>query len=100
MLDLLDRLSERRALLYQLAGQLKHQEGRVALVHMPDGRVESHLSQRADAANAQHNLLRDAHLLVAAVEPRRQLAILWAIGVDVGIHQEQRDAPNLDAVYL
>ena len=32
--------------------------------------------ERADAADAQHDLLADAHLVVAAVEPAGDLAVV------------------------
>ena len=42
-----------------------------------------------------------AHLLVAAVEPRRELrGRCGRVGLDVGVHQEERDAPDLDALDL
>ena len=72
----------------------------MALVHVPKGWVDAHLAQRAHTADAQHDLLGHPHLLIAAVEPRRKLAILRAVRVNVGVHQEQRDATDLDAIDL
>ena len=93
-------LVEGHALGHQLTAELQHEEGRVALVHVPDIRLVAKAPQGAHTADAQHQLLRDAHLLVAAVEPRRELAILGAIRVDVGVHQEERHAANLELVDL
>ena len=72
---------------HQLADALELQEGRVPLVHVPDGRLDAQRAQRAHAADAQHELLRDAHLHVAAVQPGRQLPIGRRVLLDIRVHQ-------------
>ena len=97
---LLECLLKRLPLGYKLAAEFENQEGRVPLIHMPDRRLVAELAQGADAPHTEDELLRDAHLLVATVEARRELAILWAVGVDIRIHQQQLDTPNPKLVDL
>ena len=70
------------------------------LVHVPDIRLIAQRPQRPHPADAQHHLLRDAHLHVAAVQPGRQLPIGRRVALDIGIHQEDGDAPHLEAPHL
>ena len=81
----------------QLAAALQAEEGGVAFVHVPDRGVDAERAQGAHAADAKHDLLGDAHLVVAAVEARRERAVGGVVGVDVGVHQVERDAADLDA---
>src|SRR5205814_1583735 len=39
----------------------------------------------------------DAHVVIAAVEPGRDLAIVGVVGPDVGVKQIEGDAADLDA---
>jgi hypothetical protein len=50
--------------------------------------------QRAHAADAEDDLLLDARLAVAAVEPRRQLAVPRRVLLEVGVEQVQLDRPR------
>jgi hypothetical protein len=52
-----------------LAEPLEHEEGRMTFVHVEHGRVETERAERADAADAEHELLAEPVLAVAAVEP-------------------------------
>ena len=61
---------------HQEANPLKGAKGRMPLVHVADGRHLAQGVQRAQAADAQHHLLADAHVVVAAVEPAGDLPIL------------------------
>ena len=50
--------------------------------------------ERADAADAEQQFLPDADALVAAVEPRGQLAVLGLVALDVRVEQQQRVAAD------
>src|SRR5207247_3252388 len=58
------------------------------------------LAQRAEgaqAADAKDDLLADAHVVVAAVEPAGDRPVLGAVLRDVGVEQVQRHPADLDA---
>src|SRR5262249_33435954 len=59
--------------------------------------VEAEGANGTHAADAQHNLLRDAHLVVAAIESCGEGAVSSGVGDHVGIHKVERDTPDLDA---
>ena len=85
----------------QFADPLQDDEGGVPFVQVPDRRLRRRAPQRADAADAEDDLLLHARLAIAAVEARRQLAIprrvLLEIGVEqVQLHAAEPDAPDLD----
>ena len=64
--------SSRRAPVgHELAGPLREQERRVALVEVPDRRREPEGPDRPDAADAEDELLVEAHLAAADVEDVR-----------------------------
>ena len=50
-------------------------------------RADAQRAQRADAADAEHDLLLQARLAIAAVEPRRELAIRRRVLLEVGVEQ-------------
>ena len=58
---------------------------------MPSARSDAH------AADAEDDLLLDARLAIAAVEPRRELAIPRRVLVEVGVEQEEPDASDAHA---
>ena len=70
-LDVRDRVVGRHAVLDERADALDREEGGVALVHVEDVRVDAERLERADAANAEQQLLADAVLAVAASRARR-----------------------------
>ena len=77
------------------------EEGGMALVHVEDGGLQTHGLERAHAADAQHDLLPDARIVVAAVERIGDVAVLRQhVFRDVGIQQVQRDAPHLQLPHL
>ena len=61
---------------------------------MDDARRNAHRREHTDAADAEQQFLTDAHAIVAAVQPRRQLAILGLIALDVRVEQQQRVPPD------
>ena len=80
--------------LHPLADQLERRKRAVPFVQVHDARRDAQRRERAHAADAEQQLLADADALVAAVEPRRQLAILGLVAVDVRVEQQQRVAAD------
>ncbi len=72
-------------------------EGGVTLVEVQDVGVEPESSEGADTADAQNELLLDAGLLVAAVEPRRDPAVGPAVPAHGRVEQEQLVAADCGA---
>ena len=89
--DRLQRSVEGEATGGQLAHALEHQEGRMALVDVPDGGRDTQRAQCAHAADAEHDFLLDAGGAVATVEPAADLAVRRRIGLDIAVEQVQRD---------
>ena len=79
---------------HQLQRTFQRQEGRMAFVHVPDVRRIAQLPQRAHAAHAQQDLLRNAHFQVIAVQARGQLAVAVVILIQVGVQQVQQHPPH------
>ena len=77
-------------LFHQQANALQHAEGGVPFVHVADRRLLLMALQRADAADAQDHLLADAHVLVAAVKPGRDLPIFRVVLRDVRVEEIKR----------
>src|SRR5439155_11983584 len=63
-----DRRGAHRFEVEPLAEPLEREEGGMALVHVEDGRVETERAQGTHAADAEHELLAEPVLAVAAVE--------------------------------
>jgi len=94
----LERLGERQPVLaHEAADALEAEEGRVALVHVEDDGLEAERAQRAHAADAEHDLLPDAVLLVAAVELVGDVLDVGRVLGDVGVEQVQRHASHVRA---
>ncbi len=97
------RLRKRKLVLaHELADTLQPQKGGMPLVQMHHVRLKPQGVQGANAANAQDNLLLDAHLVVAAIQFIGNILVFLRIVRDVGIEQIQGDAahlrpPDLDA---
>ena len=92
----LDCLGERQAGLDQLADAFERQEPGVTLVGVEDLRVQSERAQRPDAADAEHDLLTNAVLDVAAVQAIGDRGDLGRVGIDRGVEQVQVDAADHD----
>ena len=93
--DAVPRLVERGALRHELAGALGEQERRVALVQVPDRRFEPERADRAHAADAEDQLLVEAHLAAADVQHVRDRTVRVRVGGHVRVEQEHRHAANL-----
>ena len=68
----------------------------MALVEVPDRGREVELAQRPHAADAEHELLVQAHLAAADVEDVRDRAVGVVVVGDVGVEQQDRDPADLD----
>ncbi len=84
--DLLERLGDRHPPLDERAHALEHEEGRVALVEVEHGRPDAQRFERADAADAEQQLLADPVLAVAAVQ---------RVGEPVDLEQVQRHGADV-----
>ncbi len=71
----------------------------VSLVAVINLLLDAHLGQRADTAHAQQQLLLQTVLPVAAVKVERDLTILLAVGLVIGIEQEQVGTAHLTLPY-
>ncbi len=70
--------------------QRQRQQRRVALVHVVHVHAQSQRMRHAHAAHAQHNLLLQAVIRIAAVQVIRQPAIPTGILVEIGVQQINR----------
>ena len=96
-LDLFERVVERPSLLDHLADALQRHERGVAFVQVPHGGLDAERAQRAHAADTEDDFLLDARLAVAAVEPRRQLAVPRRVFREIGVEEEQAHAAKAHA---
>ena len=71
-------------------------EAAVAFVEMENAGRDAHGLERAEAADAEQQLLADAGAGVAAVEARGGLAVFRGVAGDVGVEQEEIAAADLD----
>ena len=81
----------------ELAQPFELQERRVALVHVEDGRIEPECAEHAHAADAEHELLPEPVLAVAAVELVGDRSRPVGVAVDVSVEQVERHTPDLRA---
>ena len=79
----------------ELAGALGEQERRVALVEVPDRRREAEGADRPDAADAQDELLVEAHLAAADVQDVRDRPVVVGVLRQVRVEQQDRHAADL-----
>ena len=63
---------------HQDTNALDGQKRRMPFVHVIDGRAEAQRFERAQAADAQHDLLADALAIIAAIELVGDFAVLAA----------------------
>ncbi len=79
----------------QLAHPLQPEEAGVALVGVEDLRVEPEGLQRPHPADAEQDLLADAVLGVAAVEPVGDGPSLGGVAVHIAVQEVQPDAADV-----
>src|SRR5207245_1515566 len=77
------------------ANQFERNEGRVAFVQMKHGGRNAHRVERVDAADAEHDFLLDAHVVIAAIKLCGDRAIEVIVFRNVGVVEIKRDAPDL-----
>ena len=68
----------------------------MALVHVVHARRHLHGPQRFYAADAQQQVLLNPQFLIAAVQPRRQLAVLFRVVGHVAVEQQYPNTPDLE----
>src|SRR5215510_11587851 len=68
----------------QGANALEHEKRSVAFIGVEDGWAYSQTFEHAHAANAQNHLLSNARLLVAAVQPGREVAVPGIVFFNIG----------------
>ena len=98
--DDLDRLGVGEPGLDQLAHPFHRQEAGVPLVGVEDLRVQPEGPQRPDATDAEHDLLAQSMLDVAAVEPVGDGSDLGRVRVDSGVEEVQVDATDVDLPHV
>ena len=91
----LQRGMERETALHLAPYPFQHQEGGMAFVDVIGGGLDPQLLQRAHAADAEHDLLLNACVLVAAVELVRDIAVFDAVDGQVGVEQAQADMADM-----
>ena len=79
----------------ELPRALGEQERGVALVEVPDRGREVELAQRPDAADAEDELLVEAHLAAADVQDVGDRAVRVVVVGDVGVEQQDRHPADL-----
>src|SRR5665213_2322806 len=83
---------------HQNSNSLDSQECGMPFVHVIDGGAEAQRLKRAQAADAEHNLLLDALVIVAAIEMIGDLAILRrSVLRGVAVDKVELDAAHVDA---
>ncbi len=95
--DLGQRQIEARAVLDQIADPLQDHEGGVALVQMEHAGLVAQRLERPHSADAQDDLLLDARLAIAAVEPRGELAIPRRVFLEIRVEEVERDPAEAHA---
>ena len=95
--DLFERFVEVRPAVDQLANPLQNHEGGMALVQVKDRRFDAERAQGANAADAEDDFLLDARLAIAAVQPRRQLAVPGRVLLEVRVEQVELHAADAHA---
>ena len=91
------RFSRQAPILDELAQALQLEKCGVALVQVEDGRVDTELAKHAHARDAEHELLVQAVLTVAAVELVGDRPGPVRVALDVGVEQVEGGASDLHA---
>ena len=84
-------------ILHAVANRFQHRESAVPFVQMKNAGRDAHGFQRAEAADAQQQLLPDADAPVSAIQPRSELAVLGSVAFHVGVEQQQIAASHFHA---
>ena len=79
----------------QLADALEAEEAGVALVGVEHVRLQAEGAERPHAADAEHDLLAQPVVLVAAVQAVGDGDAVGGVALDVGVEQVEGDAPDV-----
>jgi hypothetical protein len=82
------------------ADGLEDGKAAVPFVEVQYRRRDAHRPQRLVAADAEQQFVTDAHAGVAAVQTRREVAVLGRVAFDVRVEQQQVAAAHLHAPHL
>ncbi len=94
----IQRLGQRDAVgLAVAAGQLQRGQGGVALVEVDHPGLVAHRPQRPDPPDAEQRVLGQPGLGIAVIEAAGDPAVHGVVVATVGVEQEQRDPPDVDA---
>src|SRR5208337_799918 len=98
----LARLGETKLILvHQTCDVFQRQKGRMPFVHVINGGMKPQRLQGAISADAEHDLLPDAHLPIAAIKLVGDMAIVrMRVERNVGIQQVERNPPDVHPPYL
>ena len=91
----LEGVLEPFARLHSLPRALEAEEGDVSLVHVPHGRREAERAQGPHAADAEDDLLGEAHLAAAYIEDARDRPVGGVVQGDVGVQHQDGHQPDL-----
>ena len=69
----------------------------MAFVHVVELGLDTQHLEGADAADAKHDLLPEAHIQVTAIQLVGDVLVFTAIGVDVGVQQVEPDLSHVCA---
>jgi len=86
------------AFAYELSDAFERKESGMTFVHVENGRLITQTLQCAKSTNAKEHLLRDAQFRIANVQAVCELAILGIIFRDVGVHQDELVAADIELV--
>ncbi len=86
------------AFAHELADTFEGKEGGMTFVHVENRWLVAQALQRPESADAQQHFLRDAQFGIADVKAVRELAILLVVFGDVGVHQDELIAPDVELV--
>src|SRR5262245_41275513 len=79
---------------HSASNRFEHRKRTVAFIQMEDAGRYSHSPQGAEPSNPKQQFLANSHSTVAAIQSRRQIAVLRRVTDHVGIEKEQITAPD------
>ncbi len=97
--DRFERCVEVEALAHQHPDALDDQERGVTFVDVPHGGRDAHRFEDARTADAEHDLLLEADVVVAAVESMRDAAVAVAVLGQIGVEEVELHVPDSDVPY-
>ena len=95
--DRLERRPEGMSPCDAFAHALEDHEGRMTLVDVPDARLQPEHADRPHAADAEHDLLAEPHVVAGVVQACGDAPVVFRVFLDFGVEQEERDRSDLHA---